>query len=281
MRKEVWPLLFIVTVLSSGCQQESALTHRVYFEDDIKIQYKSSADSCSYVRSADTYVIQDAMIEDGIIYVSNFKIICPTVDTSKIGVQELVYKIDDEEYIASAEVVDMTVPQIEAEDTIKLVAGSISEDLSDYFSVSDEIDDEKDITVEIDTNVKDEAGEYYLNITATDKSGNSSSKKITIIIEEPPKPEPPAQTRPNQSSGSESSGGNNSSPSSGGNSSGSSSSGNTSNPVVKDFLFSEGYDMSTAVSACNYELLSSGRSGNCTPIVGDDGIYLGMRLTLK
>lgn len=279
MRRTIRSMLFLALFLS-GCHQQSSLTHHVYFEEDIRIQYMSSADSCSYVRSADTYVIQDAMIEDGEIYVSNFKIICPSVDTSELGTVELVYKIGDEKYITSAQIIDLTVPQIEAEDTITFEAGSIPEDLSKYYGVSDEVDNSEDITVETDTNIEDKAGEYYLKVIATDKSGNSSSKEIKITVNEPPKPEPPVQTEPNQGAetGGSSSEGNASSSNSGGSSSGSSGS---SNPVVKDFLFSEGYDMNTAVSACNYELLSSGRSGNCTPITDENGIYLGMRLTLK
>ena len=49
-------------------------------------------------------------------------------------------------------------------------------------------------------------------------------------------------------------------------------------PSNKQYLFSQGYDMSSAPSACQNDLLSSGYSGSCTPIQDGDGIYLGMQL---
>lgn len=50
-------------------------------------------------------------------------------------------------------------------------------------------------------------------------------------------------------------------------------------PANKQFLFSDGYDMSSAPSACQQELLSSGRAGACTPLQDAEGIYYGMQLT--
>lgn len=49
-------------------------------------------------------------------------------------------------------------------------------------------------------------------------------------------------------------------------------------PSNKQYLFSQGYDMSSAPSACQSDLLSSGYTGSCTPIQDSDGIYLGMQL---
>ncbi len=44
------------------------------------------------------------------------------------------------------------------------------------------------------------------------------------------------------------------------------------------FMFSDGYTMDNVSGACASVLRSSGRSGICSPIQDNDGIYLGMRL---
>lgn len=43
-------------------------------------------------------------------------------------------------------------------------------------------------------------------------------------------------------------------------------------------MFSDGYTMENVTEACGSVLRSSGRSGMCSPIQDNDGIYLGMRL---
>lgn len=52
-------------------------------------------------------------------------------------------------------------------------------------------------------------------------------------------------------------------------------------PSTQYFLFSDGYTMDNVANACTSALKSSGRSGMCSPIQDDDGIYLGMRLDLN
>ncbi len=52
-------------------------------------------------------------------------------------------------------------------------------------------------------------------------------------------------------------------------------------PIVKYFMFEDGYNMGNVVEACASELKKSGRSGRCLPITDDNGIYLGMKLELN
>lgn len=49
-------------------------------------------------------------------------------------------------------------------------------------------------------------------------------------------------------------------------------------PANKQFLFSQGYDMNTALAACSAELAASGYPGSCIPMQGSDGLYTGMQL---
>lgn len=48
----------------------------------------------------------------------------------------------------------------------------------------------------------------------------------------------------------------------------------------KDFLFSDGYTMSTVSDAAYDYLKSTGKSGECIPLQDDEGIYIGMRVII-
>lgn len=53
---------------------------------------------------------------------------------------------------------------------------------------------------------------------------------------------------------------------------------NTSEKIVKCFLFSDGYTMLNVSDACATELKKINRTGMCSPIQDENGIYLGMKL---
>ena len=53
---------------------------------------------------------------------------------------------------------------------------------------------------------------------------------------------------------------------------------NTSEKIVKYFLFSDGYTMLDVSDACATELKKINRTGMCSPIQDENGIYLGMKL---
>ena len=53
---------------------------------------------------------------------------------------------------------------------------------------------------------------------------------------------------------------------------------NTSEKIVKYFLFSDGYTMLNVSDACAAELKKINRTGMCSPIQDENGIYLGMKL---
>lgn len=48
--------------------------------------------------------------------------------------------------------------------------------------------------------------------------------------------------------------------------------------IVKYFLFSDGYTMKNVAEACAAELKKTNRTGMCSPIQDENGIYLGMKL---
>ena len=53
---------------------------------------------------------------------------------------------------------------------------------------------------------------------------------------------------------------------------------NTSEKIVKYFLFSDGYTILNVSDACATELKKINRTGMCSPIQDENGIYLGMKL---
>ena len=48
--------------------------------------------------------------------------------------------------------------------------------------------------------------------------------------------------------------------------------------IIKYFLFKDGYTMQNVSEACATELKKTNRTGICSPIQDEDGIYLGMKL---
>lgn len=136
----------------------------------------------------------------------------------------------------------------------------------------------------IDTSV---VGEYEVNYSLE----NSSHKKVektmkvkvneVVQVQEPQEPEPtPTQdtntsSNQNNTSGSTSTSQNNTTSKK----TESSSSNNTSAPRIRDFLFSDGYDMSNVGSVCASSL--AGHKGRCDPIYDSDGIIIGMRATIE
>ena len=127
----------------------------------------------------------------------------------------------------------------------------------------------------IDTSV---VGEYEVKYSLE----NSSHKKVektmkvkvneVVQVQEPQEPEPTPTQDTNTSSNH-----NQSNTTSKKNES--SSSNNTSAPRTRDFLFSDGYDMSNVGSVCASSL--AGHKGRCDPIYDSDGIIIGMRATIE
>lgn len=137
---------------------------------------------------------------------------------------------------------------------------------------------------EIDTSI---VGEQSIVYSVNDKSGNTSQAILKVIVKEkeepenqenipenrqtPPKvesnqknntttttpKEEPKQTRPVQETPKND---------------------NNSGKIVKYFLFSDGYTMMNVADACASELKKTNRTGMCSPIQDENGIYLGMKL---
>ena len=269
-----------------GCSN-SKNTHKVIFSDEINIEYQEQVDTSQFVKRVDSFLINDSMRQGNRINVSNFSVICPELESKKLGKVKLIYKIGSEEYSVDGKIVDTTKPKIyiDDKDLIFDYNAFSSKKLKGSIHCKDNYDSRNEIVITlkgIDKVNDKKAGEYPVIISAIDSSGNKSKKKIKIKINEENKVEEvEIGEKPIKDSNAISN--------------------DLSNinkvpeqqPVVpppqpqvpsyssKDYLFSDGYDMNTAPSACQADLFQSGRSGSCVPIKDENGIYLGMRLTFR
>ena len=289
-------LYAILLIALAGCGKVHN-SHSLIFEDDIIIEYGEDIDSSKFLKRVDSFLINDSMREKGKINVSNIIVSCPKLDTKQLGNIELVYKIDNEKYRTVATVKDTLKPVIElAKEKLTLIVGD-KLDLSKVVkNVSDPIDGklkysekavEKDgyyfVTDKVDTK---KAGTYKAQVIAIDKNGNKSTAEVEVEIKKKKVKKSINKNQPMQRPSNNSSDNNinkqdkvnhedvtnkhNIRPNSDAN-----------NTVTKEYLFDDGYTIDTAPKQCQIDLESSGRSGACTPIQDANGIYKGMRLTLK
>lgn len=302
-------LMMFLTLI--GCSSSTPQTHDVIFQDSIRIDLgDEDVNTAEYVKRIDSYPISGSSIDGNKIHVSNITMVCPSLkkgDLEKLGKQELIYTIGNEKYTVEANIVDSVKPVIKIKDDSLTFEVGEMKGINNYYSVSDNYDASKDIKVKVknfDKLNKNKTGTYKLVIKAWDTSGNTASKKLTVIIKDTKKEqeekqkeeerkkeeeetqreaERQQQQQQSQQTQAPSTNTNNSvsnSPATS-NSSAQTQQPSSSTPVTRDYLFSQGYDMSSAPSACQSALMASGRSGSCTPLQDSNGIYLGMRLVLN
>jgi len=164
----------------------------------------------------------------------------------------------------------------------------------DYLKYIESVIDDKDgdlleniIYEEIDTS---KIGEQKIIYTVSDSSGNTSQEVITVNIKK--KEEPVSPPKENTSSNKvETPKKEESKPSTNNNTSNNTASPQPETPpqeeapsnpsnekIVKYFLFKDGYTMLNVSEVCAAELKKTNRTGICSPIQDENGIYLGMML---
>lgn len=288
-----WSILLIGMSLFCGCSNlNRSQQHKIIFDENIEIEYGTDISSAKFVKRVDSFSINDSMIDKDTIHVSNFTVNCPKISNhDKLGETTLTYLIGEDEYTVNATVVDTTKPVISLEKEDLVFEVNEMKDMTEYFSVSDNYDKETDIKVDVEGKLnKGKVGTYDLTIIATDSSANTSAMDVTVTIKDTKKEEEEKRKeqerkqreqeqkqREEQQRQQEQQAIQNQTQSSG-----SSYSAPSVNPSItsRDYLFSAGYDMSTAPSACQADLLAYGGNGSCTPIQDADGIYLGMHLSV-
>lgn len=182
-------LMMLLTLI--GCSSSTPQTHDVIFQDSIRIDLgDEDVNTAEYVKRIDSYPISSSSIDGHKIHVSNITMVCPSLkkgDLEKLGKQELIYTIGDEKYTVEANIVDSVKPVIKVKDDSLTFEVGEMKGINNYYSVSDNYDTSKDIKVKvknIDKLNKNKTGTYKLVIKAWDTSGNTASKKLTVIIKD-------------------------------------------------------------------------------------------------
>lgn len=182
-------LMMFLTLI--GCSSSTPQTHDVIFQDSIRIDLgDDDVNTAEYVKRIDSYPISGSSIDGNKIHVSNITMVCPSLkkgDLEKLGKQELIYTIGDEKYTVEANIVDSVKPVINVKDNSLTFEVGEMKGINNYYSVSDNYDASKDIKVKvknIDKLNKNKTGTYKLVIKAWDTSGNTASKKLTVIIKD-------------------------------------------------------------------------------------------------
>lgn len=143
---------------------------------------------------------------------------------------------------------------------------------------------------EIDSSI---IGEQSIIYSVSDSAGNSSQEILTILIKEkeieeeniqPTTSEPtenkknPTANNPNHSTGSNNTPKVEETPKKPSQEETPKTGNETSGKIVKYFLFSDGYTMMNVADVCAAELRKTNKTGMCSPIQDENGIYLGMKL---
>lgn len=263
-----------------------------------EIEYGEPIKTSDLVERIGDFKIKEDQIRSGtLIVLPEYEVVMNELDSGKLGEQDLVFKFSDDELpdiTKMVRIVDTTPPEI------TLHRSEIELSLEDYrkadfmqeISVTDSCSKDTDLKVEGKASAEPDPGtEFDYVITAEDGSGNQSEVVIKVRILEEKKEEENTVSDPKED-------------------------GSSKEPELKmetpmvnpepvqpvapsvqqpvitppvvappvqrpanrSYMFSDGYTMQTAPSACQSDLMASGASGACIPIQDADGIYKGMQL---
>lgn len=269
------------------------------FKPDAKIELKTNIvefgddiTSIDLIRKVKGKNIESGIQSKGSLTFPDLEITADELDTTKLGVQNITYSFSDgsEDVVEEIEVKDTIKPVIKLKNErieLKLSEFKKMKSWKKYYEVSDNYFEAPTSTESLDKKNVDYGDILHLDIIAIDVSGNKSTARMIIKIKEKEKPEDKQnenreekestqhkETIPNQIQNSEKEttysdrNPNEYLPRTE----------NKSKLAGKKYLFSEGWDMSSAPNQCQIDLRNSNASGSCIPIQDANGIYLGMEL---
>lgn len=116
----------------------------------------------------------------------------PIVSTLEVGQQKLTFKVKkgfmQSEIKKEIEIVDTQKPIIEfKQDQLVLNYGEKKDLMTNILKVYDIVDKSENIKIELNENVNiNKAGNYKVEVIATDKNGNKTVKSFKVIVKEKP-----------------------------------------------------------------------------------------------
>ena len=278
--------LIIVSVLMllTGCASGD---EEIEFVEDLAIPAGSIFNSAELVKTVNGQKITQFNLDGDRIISGEDTVICPLIDTSRLGSKTIQYIFNDHETELKVEIVDASPPVFRGEkDGLTVQAGISKDDLIEMMKVKDEYSSFS-VILEGDMNLS-KSGTYHVAAIAKDEVGNEARKEYTIIVREESRQQDkitsetesvsrPAQSSPEQSDD------NSSSSHNGQNKQENSEPTNTEIHLTAEnrrFLFSDGYDYEScyqaAVTYAQQMIKEHKANGyNCNPIRNDRQEYVG------
>lgn len=173
-------IMLCIMLLLSGCVSKE---NEITFSDDRTIQVGSDFNSCTLVlKVGDRSITKFDYDGNRILVNDRDTVICPYIDTSKIGKKEIKFKYQDREYMIDVTIVDNEAPTLKCDNQeIHITIGKSIDELMKCIEISDYDEEVKVNVTGVDFN---KAGSYTAEITATDSSGNTSDMNIIVVVEE-------------------------------------------------------------------------------------------------
>lgn len=163
---------FTIILLSlTGCSSSPDLK----FIEDKTIELGSDTDACTLIESVKGKAVASSNIKNRTIEIDGHRISCSEIDTSSIGNQKIYFDLDGKMSSITVKVVDTTPPEISILDNV------VSNNPLDYVKASDP-SGVQSLRFE-GTYDPNTAGEYTVQIVATDNEGNESRKELVLTVQ--------------------------------------------------------------------------------------------------
>lgn len=233
--------VLLILLLLGGCAL-SEKSHEVILKNK-RIEYgEEIKDTCYLIKSIDQQKIKRSNIQDNNINQNEIRAVCGKLDTLRIGKQDFVVTVNAKETRLSIEVVDTTPPSIQIDQELwEVETGNPYFDLKKLLVIKDRFDPNPVIGIN-GTYDLSLPGNYEVEVKAKDRFKNTATKKIAIHVKD--KEVKVVEVVTNQPSTSH--------PSTTPTQKPPATSGGTPLfiPANKQFLFADGLNKNTALSAC-------------------------------
>lgn len=172
-------VLFILIL--SGCSSEEEIN--IQLKTD-QVEVMSDVNACDLVASVNGVEVIEDYITGNQIKLTDDKnsIECPDFTPNRLGLYSLEYVYRNKIYSFNIHVVDTTPPELMLKDTVvEVEQGNPYFSIHSLYTVQDAFDDKPLVSIlgswDIET-----VGEYSVQITAKDSSGNENKQEMSIKV---------------------------------------------------------------------------------------------------
>lgn len=242
-------LLMIVT----GCSKKDL---NIELTND-QVEAGTVESACELVKSVNGLEVNEINLLNNTLLSGTQTVSCKDGGLDTLGETILIFESNKVRVEKIITVVDTTAPVIHIDQSeIGVEVNNEFFNIKDIVKVTDTFD--KNVSVSVDGSFDiNTPGTYDVQLIAKDSSGNTANKSMTILVKEKEKEiVTVVEEKKVFVSGSSNNGSENSKPPSE-----KKSSSKGSKPGNRKYLFSDGYNMETAPSACKVDLMNASKSG--------------------